>query len=161
MIVWKSLSTIRLHQRKLTWKYWTKLFYCIKNLKSQLYIAFFRDTEIDVFVRSCAQVISLKFSELRILERSQVREYSPYRFLFGLFLKATKSTFQDKWRFMVRRWSLPNYFVWKAYRLYYASASHAASRPRVLARLLVGNKKWKWIVSMLKLKNDHSRYNSP
>ena len=37
-----------------------------------------------------------KFSELRILEKSQVREYSPYRFIFGLFLKARKSTFQDK-----------------------------------------------------------------
>ena len=37
-----------------------------------------------------------KFSELRILEKSQVREYSPYRFIFGLFLKVRKSTFQDK-----------------------------------------------------------------
>lgn len=42
----------------------------------------------------------------------EVLEYSKHRFIFDLFLKLRKSTFQKKKkRFMVRSWSLPNYLA--------------------------------------------------
>ena len=39
----------------------------------------------------------------------KVREYSTYRLIFGLFLKLKE--------FMVRQWSLPNYFASKTEKI--------------------------------------------
>ena len=78
-------------------------------MKSRLYKAFFRD-EVRVFVRSCAQVILCKICRFYI-------QYPTNRYLF----KA-----RDK--FILRRWSLTNYFVSKTQsilRLYYFSLGQA------------------------------------
>ena len=161
MIVWKSLSTIRLHKRKLTWKYWTKLFYCIKNLKSQLYIAFFsRYWNWCFSPKLRTGHFAQNLENLESSKKSQVREYSPYKFIFGLFLKARKSSFQEKWTQDL--WCADKAFrIILLQRLTGFIILPPRTQPRVFARLLVGNKKWKWIVSMLKLKKDHRRYNSP